>query len=65
MSDPQATLTLDINDHQMLGAEVGAWYDPQVGFTMPPASWSGRVVCYAEAGNVMDEQAFTLSLEGE
>ncbi|XP_033631819.1 hemicentin-1-like [Asterias rubens] len=63
VSDPQATLTLDINDHQMLGAEVGAWYDPQVGFTMPPASWSGRVVCYAEAGNVMDEQAFTLSLE--
>ena len=65
VSDPEANVTLAVNDQQLPATEVGVWYDPQVGVNVPPGSWSGRVVCYAETENIQDEQSFILIVEGE
>ncbi|XP_022091569.1 uncharacterized protein LOC110979807 [Acanthaster planci] len=63
VSDPQAGVTLTLNGQPP--DDIGWWYDPQVGFTIPPVSWNGRVVCYAQMENVHEEQSFILILEAE
>ncbi|XP_038063285.1 uncharacterized protein LOC119733977 isoform X2 [Patiria miniata] len=66
VTDPQAGVTLTLNDQQQpLAGETGMWYDPQVGFTVSPIGWSRKAVCHAQTENVQEEQSFILILEAQ
>ena len=64
VSDPEAPVRLIINQEEA-GPELGAIYDPKVGFRVQSSSRGGMLACVAYSEARYTQQYFIASFEGK